>query len=101
MLIVAAEAIVDEDAIGELREVLRTMEAETRKEPGCLTYAFSVDVSDPTTLRIFERWESTAALAAHFQTPHMAAFGRAIGNVQPKSMDIKVYQVERELPLPR
>jgi quinol monooxygenase YgiN len=101
MLIVAAEAVVDEGAIGGLREALRTMEAETRKEPGCLTYAFSVDVSDPGTLRIFERWESPAALAAHFQTPHMAAFGRAIGNVQPKSMDIKVYQVERELPLPR
>lgn len=101
MLIVAAEVVVEEGAVGGVQDALRTMEEETRREAGCLTYAFSIDVNDPTMVRIFERWESQDALSDHFKTPHMAAFGAAIGRIQPKSMDIKVYEVERELPLPR
>ncbi len=101
MLIVAAEAVVHEGAIDEVRDALGEMEEETRKESGCLAYAFSVDVSAPTTLRMFERWESMDALAAHFKTQHMAAFFKAIGEIQPESMDVKVYEVAKELPLPR
>ncbi len=101
MLIVAAEVVVEEGALNGVQEALGTMEEETRKEAGCLTYAFSVDVNDPTMVRIFERWESMDALAAHFKTPHMAAFGAALSVIQPKSMDITVYEVEKEVPLPR
>ena len=101
MLIVAAQVMVEAGKIEGVRDALRTMEDETRKEAGCLTYAFSLDVNDPTSLRIFERWESLEALEAHFKTPHMAAFGQALAKVQPKSMDVKVYEVAKEIPLPR
>lgn len=101
MLIVAAEAVVEAGTVETLREALRAMETETRKEPGCLSYAFSVDVTDPTMIRIFERWESMDALAAHFKTPHMAAFGAALGGARPKSVDVKAYEVASEVPLPR
>ena len=100
MLIVSGEIAVAEGAIERVREALRTMEEESRKEAGCLTYAFSVDINDPSTVRIFERWESMAALAAHFKTPHMAAFGAAVATIQPKSMNIKVYEIDKEVPLP-
>jgi quinol monooxygenase YgiN len=101
MLIVAGEVIVEEGATDSVRDALRTMEEETRKESGCLTYAFSLDINAPTTMRIFERWESEEALSAHMKTPHMAAFGAAVGKIKPKSMSIKVYEVGKELALPR
>lgn len=101
MLIVMGEVGIEEGSVDAVRDALRTMETETLKEPGCHTYAFSVDVSDPTTMRITERWDSEQALAAHFKTPHMAAFGAAIAQVKPKSMEVKVYEVAREVPLPR
>ena len=101
MLIVSGEITVDPAAIDGVRDALRTMEEETRKEPGCLAYAFSVDINDPTMIRIFERWESLGALETHFKTPHMAAFGAAVAKIQPKSMDVKVYEVDKEVPLPR
>ncbi len=101
MLIVAGEVVVKEGAIDQVREVLRNMEEESRKEPGCLTYAFSIDVNNPTMVRIFERWESSEALKAHFKMPHMAAFGEAVGKIQPKSIDLKVYEIDKEVPLPR
>jgi len=100
MLIVSAEVQVAEGAIDQAREALRTMERETRREEGCLTYAFSLDITDPTTLRIFERWESMTALSAHFKTPHMAAFSQAVAEIRPQAMSVKVYEVARELPLP-
>lgn len=100
MLIVAAEVGVEEGAVETVRDALLAMETETRKELGCLTYAFSVDVNDPATLRIIERWESMETLEAHFKTPHMAAFGVAISKIQPKSMNLKVYEVAGEVTLP-
>jgi quinol monooxygenase YgiN len=101
MLIVVAEVGVEAGAVDGVRDALRTMETETLKEPGCHTYAFSIDISDPTMMRIIERWESEEALAAHFKTPHMAAFGAAIAQVKPSSMNVTVYEVAREVPLPR
>jgi quinol monooxygenase YgiN len=101
MLIVMAEVVVKPGTVDQVRDALTTMEIETRKEDGCATYAFSVDVSDPNTLRISERWESMDALKAHFKTPHMATFGGVLGKHPPVSMEVKLYEVARELPLPR
>jgi len=101
MLIVAGEIVVPSGAIDGVREALRTMESETRKEPGCRSYAFSVDVTDPGLLRIFEMWDSLDALRSHFGTPHMAAFGAAVAGIQPKSLTVKAYEIAGEVPLPR
>ncbi len=101
MLIVCGEVVVEEGAIDSARDALRTMEEATRKEPGCETYAFSIDINAPTIVRIFERWESMEALEAHLKTPHMAAFGAAVAQIQPKSMSVKAYEIAKEVPLPR
>ena len=71
----------------------------TRKEPGCLTYAFSVDISDPGMIRVTERWESMEAIQAHMKSPHMADFQRAVMTLQPKGLDIKAFEVAREVQL--
>ncbi len=88
MIIVAEEIVLEAGTIeGErVRDAIRIMEEESRKESGCLTYAFSVDINDPTIMRIYERWESMEALEAHFKAPHMAVFQKALGGIQPKSM---------------
>ncbi|MFT5696806.1 MAG: quinol monooxygenase YgiN [Myxococcota bacterium] len=101
MLVVVAEVTVAAGAIEGVRDALATMETESRNEPGCQTYAFSVDVNDATMVRITERWDSMDALQAHFKTPHMAAFGAAIAQVQPSNMDVKVYEIAKEVELPR
>jgi len=100
MLIVAAELTVEPGAADGVRDALTAMENETRKESGCQAYAFSVDVSDASVIRIFERWDDMAALEAHFDTPHMAAFGATMAQIQPKKMDVKVYEVAGEVALP-
>lgn len=63
MRIVAAEVSIEEGSIEPVRDALRMMEIESLKEPGCQTYAFSLDISGP-------------------------------------DMDVKVYEVARQLSLP-
>ena len=93
MLIVVAEVGIEEGSVDGVRDALRTMETETLKESGCDTYAFSIDVSDPTTMRIIERWESEEALAAHFKAPHMAAFQAKVPEFGVKDMKVQKYEV--------
>jgi quinol monooxygenase YgiN len=100
MLMVLGEIEVDASAIEGAKEAFRAMEEETRKELGCISYAFSVDVCDPEKLRVTEKWESMEALVAHMATPHMAAFRNAVVSVKPRSMDIKLFEGAREIPMP-
>ena len=88
----AGEIVIEEGAADQVSEALRTMEAATRDEPGCLTYAFSLDICEPTTMRITERWESTADLAAHFATPHMAEFQAAMAANPSEGTEVHCYE---------
>ena len=101
MIIVLVEIGLTAGAAERAREAVRTMEEATRKEEGCLTYAFSVDLTNNQTMRVTECWRSLDDIAAHMKSPHMAAFGAAIAEIQPTSLQIKAYEVAREVQLPR
>lgn len=67
---------------------------ETRKEPGCLTYAYATDVDDPDMVRVIERWESEDALTRHFTTAHMAKFNGALASARILKASAKIYRAE-------
>ena len=50
------------------------MNEETRKEEGCLYYAFSADLAERNRFQLSEIWVDEAALAKHHTTEHMAEF---------------------------
>lgn len=81
MLIVLAKAKVGEGAMAAALAAIADMVAASNAEEGCIAYAFAQDVLDPSVLHIVEKWRDEAALAAHFATPHMAAFGAAIAGL--------------------
>ena len=99
MLVIAGRIEIDpvnrDGAIAAAREMME----ESHKEPGCISYAFSADLSDPGCFRIFEEWESQEALDAHFAAPHMAAFQAKVGGLGVKSMHVQKYQVSSVGPL--
>jgi quinol monooxygenase YgiN len=99
MIVVQVEIVVEPGSADQVRDAVAAMEQATRKEAGCLKYAFSVDISDPGTIRVTERWASTDAIKAHLTSPHMADFNRAIVALQPKGLDIKAYEIAREVQL--
>ena len=73
-VIVAGTFRIPPENLAGLRPHLETVIAETRKEDGCLTYSYGVDVEDPGLIRVFEQWRDQAALDAHFRAPHMLAW---------------------------
>lgn len=56
-----------------LREALRSVAIDSRREPGCLCYDLHVDRDDPGRFLIYETWTGDAALAAHFELAHSRA----------------------------
>jgi len=94
MIVVAGRIQVKAEERGEAVRVALKMAEATRAEPGCISYRFYADISDPNAFFIFEEWESDAALAQHFQTPHMAEFQRQIPRFVGGPFEIKRYVVE-------
>ncbi|MEV4126488.1 putative quinol monooxygenase [Nocardia sp. NPDC049707] len=55
----------------DLREALEDMVTPTLAEAGCVAYALYLHPSDPSRVVLLEEWVDEAALAAHFETPHL------------------------------
>jgi quinol monooxygenase YgiN len=56
----------------------KKVEAEVRKEKGCISYDLHESVAEPNKFVMIERWETQADLDAHGQAPHVLAW-RAVG----------------------
>jgi len=99
MLVIAGSLLIDptkrELAIAAAKEMM----AATRKEPGCRAYSFSFDLDDPARVHLFEHWDSQSALDAHFQTPHMARFNKAVAGLGVREASFQKYEVSRVAPL--
>ena len=73
-VLVIGEFRLPAESLAAAQEPMARVIAATRAEAGCLLYAYSQDITEPGLFRISERWESRAALDAHFATPHMATW---------------------------
>ncbi len=72
MIIVSGQFRFPPARVADAREAMARVVTATRAEAGCLAYCYGEDVLDPGLIRVFEKWESRAALDAHFTTQHMA-----------------------------
>lgn len=99
MLIVLAKAKVAEGALEQAKDAIAAMVAASNAEEGCIAYAFAQDLGDPTLLHIVEKWQDEAALAAHFATPHMAAFGAAIADLEVSVIEAIKFHADEGAPV--
>lgn len=99
MLIVLAKAKVGAGAVEAALTAITDMVAASNAEEGCIAYAFTQDMLDPSILHIVEKWQDEAALTAHFATPHMAAFGAAIGGLDLTILEAIKYHADDGAPL--
>lgn len=102
MIIIAGHARMDPAQAEAVRPHLAEMQADSRKEPGCLSYDLTPSAADPGFVLILERWKDQAAVDYHFQTPHMAKFVSALAKFSRK-VDVKMYDIAqvRDLPGPK
>ena len=97
---IVVNAIIETNAtnIELMKAAIVVMEQASRAEEGCHDYTFSVELNNPNILRITERWENMEALAAHFQTPHMASFQAAIAENRPDKITANFYEAVEVAP---
>lgn len=81
------------------RAAMARVVAATRAEPGCIEYAYAEDVLEPGLLRVNEAWTDRAALAAHFEMPHMQQWQRERAELGLTGREVTAYEVASEEPL--
>jgi quinol monooxygenase YgiN len=93
MIVIAGQIRIDPNKREKAVAMALEMMEESRKEAGCISYSFTGDLADPARFWIFEEWESADALKVHFETPHMARFQAAIGDLGVQEMTVQRYEV--------
>ncbi|WP_223256929.1 putative quinol monooxygenase [Arthrobacter globiformis] len=62
----------------DLQDVLRALQAESRKDPGCLEYTVFSDDQRPGTFVLIEGWASREDLQAHNEEAHVKDFVKEV-----------------------
>lgn len=99
MLIVLAKAKLGADSMAAARAAIADMVAASNAEDGCIAYAFTEDMLQPGVIHIVEKWQDEAALAAHFATPHMAAFGASIAGLDFEVIEAVKFHADEGSPV--
>jgi quinol monooxygenase YgiN len=81
-----------EDA-AQAAELMRVMMNQSMKEQGCHHYTYSRDLSTPDRFQLSELWESDHALAAHFQTGHMADYRTGMSKLRVLARTVTRFDV--------
>ena len=71
MIIVTGSFRLPADRLEEAVPAMKRVIAASLEERGCLAYAYSVDIVDPSLIRVYEAWADGSTLAKHFEAPHM------------------------------
>jgi quinol monooxygenase YgiN len=92
MIVVVGHLKIPPEKMGEARQGIGAVVAETIKEPGCLLYAFSEDALEPGMIRVAEKWESWETLKAHGSTPHLAVWRAVLKAIGLRDREVIAYE---------
>ena len=93
MIVVAGSLQIKPGTRPEALRLALWMMEKTNAESGCISYRFSSALEDENTILVFEEWESSDHLKAHFQAPHMAQFNAQLKNLVAGRSSLKRYVV--------
>lgn len=74
MIVLAVTWVAKEGHEAEVSKIFAVLEAESRKEPGCLMYIVHRHRTDTRRFFIYEQYKDDAALEAHRGSPHFQKF---------------------------
>ena len=93
MLIVVGRVSGNPERREELIELLRWMQNESLREPGCRNYGFFESVAGPDEFIAVEEWESVEALRDHFAAPSVSGFGARLGGLIAGRATVEIHGV--------
>ena len=72
---------------------------ETRTQAGCQHYVWAADPTSRTRVYVYEKWSSTADLAAHLAGPYYRNMLARLGDYAVFDIDIAKYRIDLEEPV--
>ena len=100
MLLVYGSARFHADDIDAMREAAHDMVSKSRDEEGCIAYSYAFDLFDPTLMHIVEKWDDRAALARHFEMPHMKTWRATLATLRISDLELFTIEGDEQV-LPR
>lgn len=94
--IIVIEGVIRVPDLEAARPAMQKMIEASRAEPGCIDYAYAIDLLDSTLIRVHERWESREALAAHGTAPHLAEWRSHWPHLGISDRSLRMYEGEPE-----
>jgi len=101
MIIVVAKIIfnsrVERDRAIKLSAPIQ--KATRDEEPGCLDYCFAADPCKGTVMQVYELWQDSDSLAAHFDHPNYQRMVELLGGCGFVDSINRAYLTERDEPV--
>ena len=92
MIIVTGHVIAREDTEEAVERLAVEHVLRSRVEPGCISHEVSRDVQQPLRFVFVERWESMAALQAHFRVEASRTFAQSMASLCQEPPRIDIYE---------
>jgi quinol monooxygenase YgiN len=100
IIVVAALGFENQADRDHAVEITKEVQLATRvEEAGCRDYCFAPDPSVLTRIQVYELWEDSDSLAAHFEHPNYLKMVELLGNANVKESINQAYLVERGEPV--
>ncbi len=100
IIVVAALEFETQEDRDKAVDLVRDVQLATRnEEPGCRDYCFAPDPSVPTRIQVYELWEDSDSLAAHFKHPNYDKMVERLSTAGIKQSINQAYLVERGEPV--
>ena len=99
MIVVNAKMETNQENFRVIKKAVEKVEIETRKEKGCIDYAFSVELHNDSNIRITELWEDVQSLKDHLKTDHILNFLKEISETTPPKTEAYFFEAT-EIPYP-
>ena len=101
MIIVVAKIRFNSEADRDRAVALSTpvQQATRDNEPGCHDYCFAPDPCAADTIQVYELWEDSDSLAAHFDHPNYHAMVELLGGCGFVESINRAYLTERDEPV--
>jgi quinol monooxygenase YgiN len=84
----------------ELVAQLERMQADSRREDGCLRYGFFAAVEDEHSFIAVEEWQDREALDRHFAEPHLHEFSARLLELVSERPEVAIHEISETNPFP-
>lgn len=100
IIVVAALRFDSQEDRDRAVELIADVQMATRvEEAGCRDYCFAPDPAVPTRIQVYELWEDSESLVAHFKHPNYRKMVELLSSAKVRESINQAHLVERSEPV--